>query len=525
MDSAIDSLNVNCIDKAATIYRTGALNYTYVCSHCKCLFTNILDILDHIEAHFVDGKVGLQNHSKLDTGLHKANTDESEILPLTQSDDQDRVDAITDAIEQYSSSVNDLCYKCELCDENYDSHDDLKHHLETHSEYRCKLCDVLYYTTSKLLNHLIETHLNVTKLVCPVCSESFVCKTKFNRHLQDHVVIEDRSYTAMIGDIISKCENCDEICVELQVEECDVKLFQCDICESQFDVKASLSLHMREIHVPKHIAVKRGMYMCDQCNRNIQGKLLFYAHQYEHLMGGNQFDAVDDTLLLEKLKTFLDTNILYDELAPEKAYGCKICCHLSVKRRKNIETHILQEHVYRLAGKKRSEKRYPCEYCGQKFTLSHNMIVHKRIHTQERPYTCLICNKSFSHSSYMKYHEKVHTGLCTHQCSTCGLSFKSKTKLNMHVKVHSTETTKCPICSKEFKPHRLNVHIKHVHQNEHRPYKCTVCLQAFKTAKTLKTHSYRHSGEKKYKCRFHCNERFTSTAGRRGHERSKHETH
>lgn len=423
MDSTVNSLNVHCSDKAATIYRTGALNYTYVCSHCKCLFTNILEILDHIEAHFVDG-----NDSQLleATGL-LANTDVFQILPLTQSDDKDRVDATTDTTE----------------------------------------------------------------------------------------------------DIISKCENGDEICVELQVEQCDIKLFLCDICESNFETKTKLSLHMREIHVAKHNVVKRGMYMCDQCkpSRNIQGKLSFYAHQYEHLMGGNSFDAVDDALLLDKLKTFLNTNILYDELAPEKAYGCKICCHLSVKRRKNIETHILQEHVYRLEGKKRSEKRYPCEYCGQKFTLSHNMIVHKRIHTHERPYTCLICNKSFSHSSYMKYHEKVHTGLCTHQCSTCGLSFKSKTKLNMHVKVHSTETTKCPICSKEFKPHRLNVHVKHVHQNEHRPYKCTVCLQAFKTAKTLKTHSYRHSGEKKYKCRFHCNERFTSTAGRRGHERSKHETH
>lgn len=124
----------------------------------------------------------------------------------------------------------------------------------------------------------------------------------------------------------------------------------------------------------------------------------------------------------------------------------------------------------------------------------------------------------------MKYHEKVHSGICSHQCSTCGLSFKSNTKLNMHIKVHSTETKKCPICNKEFKPHRLNQHIKNVHENQHRPYKCTFCSQAFKTSKTLKTHSYRHTGEKRYECRFHCNERFTSTAGRRGHERSKHET-
>lgn len=504
MDSAFSSFNINSNDKAAIIYRTGALSYTYVCSHCNVSFTNISDILDHIEAHFADEN----------TKILKA--DESAILSLTRTIDNDPVkDNSTDANEQYPDGVSDLCFKYELCDKNCGS---------KHFKDRCKLCEVVYDTEATLLTHLVETHLNVRKLACWICSKDFVCKTEFVRHLQDHVVIKDISYASLVDAVTLKCENCAEICVELQVEECDVGLLQCDICGSMFDTKNKLTLHMKDVHVPKRIAVKRGTYLCDQCNRNIHGKLLFYAHQYEHLMGGNRFDAVDDGLLLDKLKNFLDTNISYDELVPEKAYGCKICCHLSVKRRKNIETHILQEHVYRLKCKKRSEKRYPCDYCGQRFTLSHNMIVHKRIHTLERPYTCLICNKSFSHSSYMKYHEKVHTGLCTHQCSTCGLSFKSKTKLNMHIKVHSTETTNCPVCGKEFKLHRLNVHIKHVHQNEHRPYQCTVCLQAFKTARTLKTHSYRHSGEKRYECRFHCNERFTSTAGRRGHERSKHET-
>lgn len=513
MNSAINSLNINYDDKAATIYRTGALNYTYVCSHCTELFTNISDLLDHIETHF-NCTIDQVNRNAVDC----------ETLPLTRSDDGHRVAETTvDADVGDCSSLSELRFKCSLCDENCDSQDDLNHHAIQHSDLRCKFCEVIHNTNAKLLSHLIETHLSVTELVCSVCSENFVCKATFSRHLQDHGNI---SCASIIEDINLKCENNEEICVELQVEECNVRLLlQCDICASKFDTKNKLTLHMKEVHVPKHDVVKRGMYMCDQCNTNIHGKLLFYAHQYEHLMGGNKFDDMNEVSLLDNLKTFLDTNISYDELSPEKAYGCKICCHLSVKRRKNIETHILQEHVYRLKCQKRAEKRYSCEYCGQKFTLSHNMIVHKRIHTQERPYTCLICNKSFSHSSYMKYHEKVHTGLCTHQCSTCGLSFKSKTKLNMHIKVHSTETTRCPICSKEFKPHRLNVHIKHVHQNEHRPYKCAVCCQAFKTAKTLKTHSYRHSGEKKYECRFHCSERFTSTAGRRGHEKSKHETH
>ncbi|XP_037040099.1 zinc finger protein OZF-like [Bradysia coprophila] len=502
MNSTPTSVSIESSEKVAFVYRTGTLNYTYVCSHCNCLFTNITDILDHIETHFTSLD---QDHINTDNEPYR---------------DKDLVKATPSAANYIDHHSNGLSYKCKLCGESQESQDDLNHHcLTKHSgDNQCRFCAISFDTTSKLLPHLIDAHMNVTQLICCICSENFVCKTSFYGHVQNHGV----SDTSIISDIISKCENFKEVCVELEVEECS-DMLQCDICGSTFDTKHKLSLHMKDTHATKHTAVKRGMYMCIQCNRNIQGKFLFYAHQYEHLMGG--FDDADDVTLIDKLKTFLNANILYDTLAPDKAFGCKICSHLSVKRRKNIETHILQEHVYRLQFKKRSEKKFPCEYCGQKFTLSHNMLVHKRIHTMERPYTCLICNKSFSHSSYMKYHERVHSGLKTFQCSTCGMSFKSKTKLNQHNKIHSSETTKCPICSKEFKEHRLNVHIKHVHQNEHRPYKCNVCEQAFKTAKTLKTHTYRHSGEKKYQCRFHCDERFTSTAGRRGHERSKHETH
>lgn len=493
MDSALTSLDVELNDKAAIIYRTGPLSYTYACIYCNVLCTNISDLLDHIENHFTD------EYFNINKDNISANNDPSHQKDLV------RPSSSANSNDQHSTSLYDPLL------------------TEHSSDNQCRLCAFSCKTKTKLLAHLIDEHINLTQLTCCICSDKFACKTKFGQHVKEHGTSDT---STIISDIISGCENIKEVCVELEVVECSAKMLQCDICGSTFDTKNKLSSHMKDTHAAKHTAVKRGMYMCNQCNRNIQGKFLFYAHQYEHLMGGERFDDnEDDVTLIDKLRTFLNANILYDTLAPDKAFGCKICSHLSVKRRKNIETHILQEHVYRLELKKRSEKKFPCEYCGQKFTLSHNMLVHKRIHTLERPYTCLICNKSFSHASYMKYHDRVHTGIQSYQCSTCGMSFKSKTKLNQHNKTHSSETKQCPICSKEFKEHRLNVHIKHVHQNEHRPYKCNVCQQAFKTAKTLKTHSYRHSGEKKYKCRFHCDERFTSTAGRRGHERSKHETH
>lgn len=404
MDLLIAPTNLVRGQKAASIYRYGALNYSYVCCHCKSSFTNISDLSDHIETHFDDEADIQQDNFE----INKTKVVESEFFETrTQNDIDGRVEETADNIQQYSNSSSDVNLKCELCEENFESQDDLNQHLKEHIDYRCKLCHHLYYTADKLLTHLIDVHLNAGNFVCCVTgcisSENFVSKTKFQSHLLDHIGIRDIDYVSLIENIVSKCENVEEICVKLRVEEClpnsyNVKFLHCDICKSNFETKDQLSIHMKEKHISKQIAVNRGMYMCDKCNRSIQGRLLFYAHQYEHLTGGHRLDAVDDVSLLDNLKKFLDANIQFDKLTPETPYGCKICSHLSVKRRKNIETHILQEHIYRLKCKKRPEKRYPCEYCGQKFSLSHNMIVHKRIHTLERPFKCSICDKSFSHS-------------------------------------------------------------------------------------------------------------------------------
>ncbi|KAJ6648148.1 Zinc finger protein, partial [Pseudolycoriella hygida] len=399
--------------------------------------------------------------------------------------------------------------------------------------YVCNYCQVLFTDISDILDHIEDHFVDVPM---PIKEER-----SFNSEIREDVLKSCDDFTTnyhttgeadfidVKGDVTLKCKPCDDVCIQVEKEESKRRrryVYPCDNCKSRFKSQHQLSLHIKQEHNADHIVEKKGVkgiYKCDHCNQNINGKLLFYAHQYEHLAGANKCDSMTNVSLLDRLKAFLDASISFDENSPEKAYGCKICSHCSLKVRRNIERHILQTHVCKLKDNRKSEKKFSCEYCGHKFKLSHNLMVHKRRHTMEKPYKCQICNKSFSHASYMKYHEAVHRDLYTHQCSTCGLSFRSKPKLNTHMKCHSSEMFTCPVCSKEFRSHRINRHIKHVHQNVTRPYKCDVCAQAFKTSKTLKTHSFRHTGEKRYACRFNCSERFISTAGRRGHEKSKHE--
>lgn len=386
---------------------------------------------------------------------------------------------------------------------------------------QCGRCDQKFESSPQLIIHMLQDHYKTTTLKCPQCFQNWSDEREFSSHIQRHVDSNDTTYEQLIENIETRAE----VTVKMEIEQCRRKfknkcLKKCDICLSTFATKEQIVVHMRQQHI-KQPEVKKLLFDCEKCSRKIEGKFAFYAHQYGHLINDTQ---MNDAILKVNLKKYLNDSVVCDETIPdEPKYGCSICNQISLKQRFGAVRHIMQQHIYLIKTNK--QKRFACEYCGRKFALSNNLKVHERIHTKSKPFTCLVCNKSFSHSSYMRYHEKIHSGLQPHQCSICGRTFRTNNKLNFHIKCHANITKKCPICDKELKAHRVSLHIRNVHENEHRPFNCEICGQAFKTAKTLRTHAYRHSDEKKFECRHHCKEKFTSSSSRRAHERSKHEAH
>ncbi|NXM82041.1 ZKSC8 protein, partial [Oenanthe oenanthe] len=54
---------------------------------------------------------------------------------------------------------------------------------------------------------------------------------------------------------------------------------------------------------------------------------------------------------------------------------------------------------------------------------SSNLIVHERIHKEERPFHCADCGKGFKHNSHLIRHQRIHTGEKPYECLECGNSF------------------------------------------------------------------------------------------------------
>ncbi|NXE71720.1 ZN660 protein, partial [Calcarius ornatus] len=71
--------------------------------------------------------------------------------------------------------------------------------------------------------------------------------------------------------------------------------------------------------------------------------------------------------------------------------------------------------------------------CQKRFhTSSNHLLVHERIHIEERPFYCSDCGMGFRHNSTLVTHRCIHTGERPYECPQCGKSFSDRSFFTQH---------------------------------------------------------------------------------------------
>ncbi|KAI3857007.1 hypothetical protein MKX03_027867 [Papaver bracteatum] len=135
--------------------------------------------------------------------------------------------------------------------------------------------------------------------------------------------------------------------------------------------------------------------------------------------------SVPEEVALKKSRTPVDNLVTHsgkNEVVKE-AFACNIeRCRMRFKTKTQLDVHKQNQCTH--------------EGCGKRFSSHKNVILHQRVHAEERPLKCSWqgCNMSFKWAWARTEHLRLHTGERPYECkvSGCGLTFRFVSDYSRH---------------------------------------------------------------------------------------------
>ena len=229
----------------------------------------------------------------------------------------------------------------------------------------------------------------------------------------------------------------------------------CPECDDKYDSKESFVLHAFEKH-PKakdclelRLDSEKVEVICKK-QSDLAIPLKFQEVEYEDVV----ITTTDEVTTIRNKSS--------------KNHSCKFCSY-SVKRKKDLETHILLKHKDLLENR----PEYNCKICDHTFAdenrrEQHMAIVHGGIENKPRAeFKCDICKKPFPTNSQLHQHvQKDHSDRPELKCEICSLTFSSYIRKIQHMTVvhEGVKSHVCNDCGQAFGwRSNLQEHIDEVH--------------------------------------------------------------
>ena len=388
-------------------------------------------------------------------------------------------------------------YKCAICAYSCQPREHMVKHLRCHTgekPHKCKVCDYASTQLSALYLHLRTKHPRFKPFQCTVCVKAFLTPSRLKRHLSTHAR-QQKQHTLVQGrqqKVASPRNDSPSSAVGLSHKRIRDRQFKCDVCRKQFNEEVTLERHLLETHIGTYIRTEANQrYKCSLCKYSSNRKHLLDRHVRCHTGEKPQKCKVCDFASAYRSALYRHVKHKHPSFNPFK---CTVCGdafltstqwkrHLCSQTRKQTQYTFVQGRQQKVASPRNDS---PSSAVG---------LGHER--DNDRNFKCDVCSKQFSAEVTLARHlTDAHIGnnIKTkanklYKCTLCKYASNLKWCRDAHVRCHTGEKPhKCKVCDyASTHPYALYVHLKNKHPS-FKPFKCTVCGEAFLTSTRLKRH-------------------------------------
>ncbi|EAT43713.1 AAEL004889-PA [Aedes aegypti] len=363
---------------------------------------------------------------------------------------------------------------CYVCKREHLTKEELNDHLCNHVDmlpFNCTQCDDQSGMHSvRMMNRHMQLHEEMLGgiIECRFCAARFHSHAGCREHEKGHVNDEDLEEAKARAEIESKRLN-----VKIIIKD-GLKRYQCEYCDKNYSLVASLRRHVNEHTLEK-------VYVCKTCGKSFSKCSALTLHERSHSdFAPYKCETCD--------KAFKDVIRLVQHRHLHTGQKPCVChCGLSFIKKGGLNKHQRKCVIPKDLG------ACTCRFCKGEYPSYLELIKHvKETHEvdMEEAIMCRQCPKMFKDAVQLVNHEIQHQLPTAIKCTKCSRIFNNTYNLEQHMQTH-VESFVCDVCGKTF---TQNVNLR-VHRRLHyskRSHVCDLCSTAFICPAMLRKHRLKH---------------------------------